>query len=136
LQLTKAAKAESKEKSRQAKIAAALKQSAPKQETSNSSDSLSGFQLFTSPIQPGGSYGLSLNWMSILRYAAPKLAAKLDKGRSLIELWVECQMVDDPEIHALNEDPRPMKDYRSTLSRLKAEKRVYYRALVLEPHLP
>jgi len=90
------------------------------------SDGMNPLQLFASPLQPGGK-GLQVNWMNVLRVAAPKLAKKLDKGRSLIDLWVETQVAADEEIRALNNDDRPDRDYKKKLKALKDRKREEYR---------
>lgn len=89
-------------------------------------EQLSPLEMFASPIQPGGK-GLQVNWMNVLRVAAPKLAKKLDKGRSLIDLWVETQVAADEEIAALNSDPRPDKDYKKKLKALKERKKAEYK---------
>lgn len=94
-------------------------------------DSLSPLQLFASPLQPGGK-GLSINLVNTLRLISPKLAKKLTRGKSLIELWVETQVAADEDIAALNNDDRPDKDYHKKLKALKEQKKAYYTQRALE----
>lgn len=98
----------------------------------SSPDSLTQLQLFASPIQPGGGKGLSINLVNTLRLISPKLAKKLTRGKSILDLWVETQVAADEDIAALNNDDRPDKDYKKKLAALKAQKKEYYTQRALE----
>lgn len=86
---------------------------------------VSPLELFASPLQPGGK-GLTVNWMNVLRAVAPKIAKKIDKGRSLVEMYTDNLVETDPEIVAFRNDDRPMKDWKKKLKAMKEEKRKHY----------
>lgn len=91
--------------------------------TSSDRQEITSLELFASPIQPsGGSLMCSVNWMNVLRLVAPKLAAKMSKGRSLIELYASNLLECDEDIRELNADPTPDRDYQKKLKELKARK--------------
>ena len=88
---------------------------------------LTPLQLFTSPLQPsGGSLMCSLNWPNILRLVAPNLAAKMDKGRSQIDRYVDNLVETDDDVVALRNDPALDDLWKFRLKCLKAEKRIQY----------
>ena len=96
-------------------------------------DTISPLALFASPLQPGGR-GMTINWMNALRVAAPKLAKKLDKGRSLIDMWAQTQVDSDEEIRAMVNDDTPhanktaRKEWEAKLKALKKAKLEHYKA--------
>lgn len=100
----------------------------------SSPDSLTPLQLFASPIQPGGKYGLGLNILNLARAVAPnsKLVKKLDKGRSLIERYADMMVACDEDIRAMVNDDRPheskaaKKKWQEDLKALKEAKRLKY----------
>lgn len=92
---------------------------------------LTPLQLFTSPIQPGGRYMLGVNWMNVLQLVSPTLAAKLNKGLSAVDRYVEVLLDSDSDIVAFRNDPTPHRGWKTELKALKESKRAEYRAYVL-----
>lgn len=103
---------------------------------SQNESAITAIELFASPIQPGGKYMLGINWMNVLRLAAPKLAAKMDKGRSLIDRYVDNLVESDPDVVAFRNDPKPNRNWKSELKALKEAKRLAYRASLLQTLSP
>ena len=84
---------------------------------------VSPLELFASPFQPGGKYGLSVNILNALRWVAPesKIVKKMDGGKGLVDRWAEGMVACDPELRALWNDDRP---YESKEARLAGEARI------------
>lgn len=101
---------------------------------SESRPQLTPLQLFASPLQPGGKWGMGLNFLNLARAVAPnsKLVKKLDKGRSLIERYADMKVACDEDIRAMVNDDRPheskaaKKKWEQDLKALKAAKRLQY----------
>lgn len=95
--------------------------------------SITGLELFRSPIQPGGSYGLSLNVMNLIRWIAPncKLVKKFDRGMSMLDLYVDNLVETDEEVIAFRNEPVGDNNWKVKLKALKDRKRVEYRASLL-----
>ena len=119
---------------KEAKREAASKQSAPKQETSKSSDSLTIYQLFLSPIQPGGSYLMTINPMNLYRSVRGLRMSPYRKQieqMKLLEKYVEVQVDSDESIIAFRNNPAPNKNWKAELKAMKEVKRGEYRASLL-----
>lgn len=73
----------------------------------STSSEMSPLQLYVSPLQPGGSYGLQINWSNVLRGISPKLAKKIDRGVSLIDQYAAVLTESDDELVKFRNDDRP-----------------------------
>lgn len=126
-----------KEAKKQQKIAKKYASTSRVKESTDANAGLSAYQLFLSPIQPGGSYLMTINPMNLYRSVRGLRMSPSQKQieqMKLLEKYVDLLVADDEDIHALNSDPRPDKDYKVKLKALKASKRENYKAACLRQY--
>ncbi len=100
-------------------------------------EGLTPLQLFTSPLQPGGSYMLNINWSNLWSWLRMKSHKTLSQSQllinksALIERYAKVLVDCDDDVRALQDSPAFDNGWKAKLATLKAEKMVYYRAYII-----
>lgn len=94
---------------------------------SNSSE-MSGYDLFRSPIQPGGKWAINVNWGNVLK----SLSGKMKNKMKLLEEYAAVLVESDPELIAMRNDDRPEKGFWKRYKALKAKKLAECKAELIE----
>lgn len=81
-------------------------------------DEITPLQLFVSPIQPGGSYGLTVNLGNLWK----GLTKKYQDKTKLLDEYAKVLVEYDEELVRLRNDDRPEKGFWKRYKALKAEK--------------
>lgn len=119
-----------KEAKKQQKIAKKYASTSRVKESTDANAGLSAYQLFLSPIQPGGSYLMTINPMNLYRSVRGLRMSPSQKQieqMKLLEKYVEVQVDSDPDVVAFRNNPAPNKNWKAELKAMKEAKRVSYR---------
>lgn len=99
-----------------------------KSEMSITQTQVSGFDLFRSPIQPGGKWAINVNWGNVLK----SLNGTMKNKMKLLEEYAAVLVESDPELIAMRNDDRPEKGFWKRYKALKAKKLAECKAELIE----
>ncbi len=94
-------------------------------------DEVTPLQLFASPIQPGGSYGLTVNLANLWK----GLTKKYQNKAKLLDEFAKVLVESDEELVALRNDDRPEKGFWKRYKEQKAAKLAAIKAELVQRYV-
>jgi hypothetical protein len=89
-------------------------------------DEITPLELFQSPIQPGGKWGLNINlenaFKAIVRKVKKKILTPLER-RKLLESYCDVLVESEEELVKFRNDDRPVKNWKKIYAEMKARVR-------------